>query len=349
MVNARSARRLLIVALLCLFAVAAGAVPLLRASASSSPRRRLGLEPRPATLNAGDHGAGGGHQRARLAQIDPRLEARVTGETGGTLTTVHFYSQALHKEADYVVFTPAGYGPGQALPVFYMLHGMPGMPMGFTTHAETEVRLEQLIRAGVVRPMILVFPDGRIDGRTQSDSEWANTQAGNYESLVADIVRNVDQRYATLPCRQERALAGLSAGAYGAANVGLHQVDLFGLVQVWSGYFTETHNGVFAHADPATMAYNSPIDYVRTMRGALRRYPLRIFVYAGRDDHAARQVPAMAAALQAEGAHESWALYPGGHSWKTWTPHVDQMLIMASNDFARPLDGGSASCSPPKH
>ncbi len=50
---------------------------------------------------------------------------------------------------------------------------------------------------------------------------------------------------------------------------------MFGLVQVWSGYFLETHSGVFAHASPATMAYDSPIDYVRTMRAALRRFALR--------------------------------------------------------------------------
>ena len=143
---------------------------------------------------------------------------------------------------------------------------MPGKPVAFTVNANIEVRLEQLIRARRVQPMLLVFPDGRIDGRTASDSEWANTPSGNFESYITNVIGDVDHRYATLPCRQERAIAGLSAGAYGAANVGLHQDSMFGLIQVWSGYFLETHNGVFAHADRAVMAYNSPIDYVRTMR-----------------------------------------------------------------------------------
>ena len=82
---------------------------------------------------------------------------------------------ALHKEADYLVYLPAGYRAKRPLPVFYMLHG---------------------------------------------DSEWANTPSGNYESYVTNVVSDVAQRFATLPCRQERALAGLSAGAYGAANIG---------------------------------------------------------------------------------------------------------------------------------
>jgi enterochelin esterase-like enzyme len=278
-------------------------------------------------------------------QIAPLLEARIAQETGGTLTTVHFYSPALGKQADYIVYLPAGYSPARRLPVFYMLHGMPGKPTAFTVNAEVEVRLERLIHEGRIAPMILVSPDGRIDGNTQSDSEWANTPSGNYESYLIDVVRDVDQRFATLACRQERAIAGLSAGAYGALNVGLHQDATFGLVQVWSGYFLETHTGVFAHADRAVMAYNSPLDFVRTMRGTLRHLPLRIFIYGGTDETDHTQIAAMATALQAVGAHESWAIYPGGHDWRTWTPHVDQMLKMANRDFHRPLGAASPICA----
>jgi enterochelin esterase-like enzyme len=282
---------------------------------------------------------------ARDGQIAPALEARIGHETHGRLVTVHFYSRGLHKEADYLIYLPAGYRAGRPLPAFYLLHGMPGKPVAFTVNANIEVRLERLIRMGRVEPMLLVFPDGRIDGRTASDSEWANTPSGNYESNITNVVGDVDRRYASLPCRQERALAGLSAGAYGAANVGLHQDAQFGLIQVWSGYFREIHDGVFANADRAVMTYNSPIDYVRTMRRTLERYPLRIFIYGGRDDPDSVQIPTMAAALRRAGADEAWAIYPGGHSWNTWTPHVDQMLVMANHDFEHPPGGASASCT----
>ncbi|HZE05846.1 MAG TPA: alpha/beta hydrolase-fold protein, partial [Solirubrobacteraceae bacterium] len=191
-----------------------------------------------------------------------------------------------------------------------------------------------LIRRHEVRPMILVFPDGRIRGRTKTDSEWANTSAGRFESYVVDVVHNVDRRFATLADRHDRAIAGLSAGAYGAANVGLHQVALFGLIQVWSGYFLQTHTGVFAHASRAQLYANSPLEYVHTMRPALKRYPLRIFIYTGTDDSDRFQTPPMAAALHAVGAHVRFAIYPGGHSWNLWSPRVDQMLTMASRFFA---------------
>lgn len=278
-------------------------------------------------------------------QIDPALEAQIDNETGGVLRTVNFYSPALHQRADYLVYLPAEYRPHRPLPVFYMLHGMPGKPVAFTVNANVEVNLEQLIAQRRVKPMILVFPDGRIDGNTQSDSEWANTPSGDFETYVTNVVADVDQRYSTLPCRQERAIAGLSAGAYGAMNIGLHQDATFGLVQSWSGYFIETHNGVFAHADRATMRYNSPLDFVRTMRQTFKLDPLRLFLYVGRDEEDRAQTPEMAAALNAEGADARWAIYRGGHSWKTWTPHIDQMLSMASHDFTHPLAGASATCT----
>lgn len=278
-------------------------------------------------------------------QLDPVLQQLVDNETGGRLTTINFYSAALHRQADYLVYLPAGYRPKRRLPVFYLLHGMPGKPVAFTVNADIEVRLEQLIHAHELKPMILVFPDGRIDGSTQSDSEWANTPSGDYESYVMDVVADVDQRFATLACRQERAIGGLSAGAYGAINIGLHQDPSFGLIQVWSGYFVETHNGVFAHADRTVMRYNSPLYFVRTLRSTLKQFPLRAFLYAGRDEVDAGQVPGMARALKRAGARESWTLVAGGHDWRTWTPRVDRMLIMASRDFARPLGGAPAACT----
>jgi enterochelin esterase-like enzyme len=257
--------------------------------------------------------------------------------------TVDFYSKALHREASYLVFLPSAYSPSRPLPVFYGLHGMPGRPLAFTVNAAIEPRLQLLIAQGRVPPMILVFPDGRIDGRIGSDSEWANTRSGRFESYVVDVVHDVDHRFATLPYRQDRVIAGLSAGAYGAANIGLHQVALFGAIQVWSGYFTETRNGVFANAPPAAMAYNSPIDYVRTMSQALRRYPLRAFIYTGTDDGDRGQTPPMAEALRAEGADAHYAIYPGGHSWDLWSPHLEQMLILAGYDFEHPLAAPLAS------
>ncbi|HTU95007.1 MAG TPA: alpha/beta hydrolase-fold protein [Solirubrobacteraceae bacterium] len=258
----------------------------------------------------------------------------------GRLRTVHFYSPALHRQADYIVYTPPGYdragASGERYPVYYLLHGSPGRPVVFTDIAQLPVRMDNLIAQHRMRPMILVFPDGRIGASTYSDSEWANTPSGDFAGYVMNVVRNVDHRFRTLAHRQDRVIAGFSMGAYGATNIALHHIRTFAALQSWSGYYTETRSGVFAHASAATLAANSPQDYVHRLRGLIARDPVRAFLFVGRDDDDSPQTGPMARALAAAGAQVTWALYPGGHDWQLWHAHLDQMLILASRDTRTP-------------
>ncbi|HET8976919.1 MAG TPA: alpha/beta hydrolase-fold protein [Solirubrobacteraceae bacterium] len=259
----------------------------------------------------------------------------------GRLETVSFYSAALRRRADYLVYLPPGYArTNRRYPVYYLLHGSPGRPQVYMDIAGLPVRMDNLISRRRMRPMILVFPDGRIGGSTFSDSEWANTRAGAYESYVIDVVHNVDQRFRTIRNRRDRVLAGFSAGAYGATNVLLHHIRTFANLQSWSGYYLETRTGVFAGASPAQIAANSPLDYVGRLRGVIARDPVRAFLFIGRDDNSSPQTKPMAQALAAAGARVSYALYPGGHDWQLWHAHLNQMLILASRDTSAPLRAG---------
>jgi len=260
----------------------------------------------------------------------------------GRLQTVHFYSPALHRTADYIVYTPPGYDRAQSrYPVYYLLHGSPGRPVVFLNIAQMPVRMDNLISEHRMRPMILVFPDGRIGGSTYSDSEWANTPSGAFGSYVADVVRNVDHRFRTIARRQDRVIAGFSAGAYGATNVALHHIRMFANLQSWSGYYVQTRSGVFAHASTATLRANSPLDYIGRLRRVIAANPVRAFLFVGRDDSDSPQTKPMARALAAAGAGVTYALYHGGHDWELWHAHLDQMLILASRDTTAPLPQAS--------
>jgi enterochelin esterase-like enzyme len=254
----------------------------------------------------------------------------------GRLLNVGFYSAALHRRADYMVYLPPGYSPSKRYPVNYLLHGMPGQPRVFVTIANLDVRLDNLIAERKAKPMILVFPDGRIGRSVYSDSEWANSPAGAYESYVLEVMHNVDSRFSTMPYRQDRVIGGFSAGAYGALNIALHHLSAFASVQVWSGYFTQTRSGVFAHATEATLAYNSPYRYVRRVAHQIRHDGLRVYMFAGRDDASSVQLLPMAARLRAAGARVADKFYPGGHDWGVWYPRLNQMLELASRDLGHP-------------
>jgi enterochelin esterase-like enzyme len=268
----------------------------------------------------------------------------------GQLQTVHFHSPALHRMADYLVYTPPGYDRGTArYPVYYLLHGSPGRPVVFTDIAQLPVRMDNLISERRMRPMILVFPDGRIGGSTYSDSEWANTPSGHFAGYVINVVHNVDHRFRTLAHRDDRVIAGFSAGAYGATNIALHNVRVFANLQSWSGYYLETRSGVFAGAGAAALDANSPLDYVHRLRVPLARDPLRALLFVGRDDDDSPQTGPMASALAGAGADVTWALYHGGHDWQLWHAHLDQMLMLASRDTSvppTPSQGEARSLTP---
>jgi enterochelin esterase-like enzyme len=257
---------------------------------------------------------------------------RLATAGSGRLMSVRFYSAALHKTDSYLIYLPSGYSRARRYPVFYLLHGLPGRSVSFTVIGHIEINMENLISQHRMGPMILVFPDGRIDGNTFSDSEWANTPSGNFDSSVAEVVRNVDDRFSTVANRKQRVIAGLSAGAYGAINIALHHLRTFGSLEVWSGYFIETRTGVFANASPAQLAYNSPLLFVHSLARTLHRYVLRAFLFVGRTDPASSQIVPMARSLRAEGAAVRYAIYPGGHDWELWNQHLDQMLILAWHD-----------------
>jgi enterochelin esterase-like enzyme/drug/metabolite transporter (DMT)-like permease len=268
----------------------------------------------------------------------------IAGAHPGHRIWVHFYSEALHRNYDYLVYLPPGYDPiHHRYPVYYLLHGSPGRPQVYTGIASMGTRMDNLIHRGRMQPMILVFPDGRIGGSTYSDSEWANTHAGRYESYVIDVVNDVDQRFATVAQRSARVIAGFSAGAYGAINIAVHNPTVFGNIQSWSGYYRQTRTGVFAHATPAQLAFNSPNEYVPRMSRRLRLTPLRAFLFIGRDDNSSPTEQPMAAALARAGARASYALYKGGHDWQLWHAHINQLLILAAHDAAAPLRAGRGS------
>jgi enterochelin esterase-like enzyme len=274
--------------------------------------------------------------------------APLSGARSGRLLTARFYSAALHRRSDYLVYLPPGYSRARRYPVYYLLHGAPGSPQDFISVVSLDVQLSNRLSEHQLRPMILVMPDGRIKGNTFSDSEWANTPAGNVESYVLDVVRNVDRRFAAIPSRAARVIAGYSMGGYGALNIALHHLSVFANVQSWSGYFVQSRkfSPVFARASAADLAYNSPLDYARTLaRVALARYPLRVYMFTGQSDPDGRGIGQVAAELRRAGAVVSYNLYPGGHDWQVWYGQVDPMMLMASRTVTHPLPAAAAAPS----
>ena len=167
----------------------------------------------------------------------------------GSVVRPSFASRALRDnplgdphEREVVVYLPPGYDApahrGRRYPVVFVLAGFTGRgSMLLNAGAWNEGfdrRLDRLIGAGKVRPLIAVLPDcfTRLGGSQYLDS----AATGRYETyLVRELVPWVDREFRTLPGPRHRAVMGKSSGGYGAMVQAMKHPGVFGSVAAHSG------------------------------------------------------------------------------------------------------------------
>jgi enterochelin esterase-like enzyme len=137
------------------------------------------------------------------------------------------------------VYLPPGYDDSDArYPVVFVLTGFTGRGVMQLNRAPftpaLDERLDALIGAGRIRPVIAVLPDcfTRYGGSQYLDSE----ATGCYEThVIEELVPFVDGRYRTAPGPGGRAVMGKSSGGYGSLVLAMRHPDVFGLAACHSG------------------------------------------------------------------------------------------------------------------
>jgi enterochelin esterase-like enzyme len=176
------------------------------------------------------------------------------------------------------VYLPPGFQATSRYPVIFLLHGFPGSPSGFYDSLQLAKVADHLISSHRVAPFVAVMPvAGRVTGK-RSDEEWA----GQWETyLVRDVVPWADAHLPLQAQQSDRAIAGLSAGAFGAVDIALRNPGMFGIVESWSGYFHPFRDGPLANAGAAELAAHDPTLLVRREAALLRRRQVRFFLTTG--------------------------------------------------------------------
>lgn len=224
------------------------------------------------------------------------------------------------------IYLPPGYTPDQIYPVLYLLHGFWGSPGSFVHGLHFATAADTQIAEGAAAPFIAVMPPGGPMTKTTS-GEWA----GVWESYIIDnVVPWVD---AHLPVdQQERAIGGLSAGGYGAIDMGLRHLGMFRTLESWGGYFQPFRDGPFVHASARQLDAHNPVLLLQQDASRLRRDHVRFFLSTGKAGHGsvnARwtfEFGNQLASLRVE--HKLWVLHGRGHLWRKQLP--------AAIDYAMP-------------
>ena len=271
-------------------------------------------------LSAAAHGADGSL---------PGFHRIATGPDGGTVVQGWIPNPILPRFfRPTLVYLPPGYDPARRYPVLYLLQGFPGAPyqyvdgIGLTAYADTR------IAAGALPPFLAVIPPAGIDAY---HGDWT----GVWERyLVRDVVPWADNHLPTIAARRGRVLAGLSAGGYGAVDIGARHPRLFSTLEAWSGYFRPLRAGALVHADAAGMRAHDPSLLVRSEAPLLRRLGTRFFLSSGttRDRATAAATKEFSAELRSlRLTHRLW-LGPGGHDGRLWRSQLPAALAFALTD-----------------
>ncbi|HEX4681025.1 MAG TPA: alpha/beta hydrolase-fold protein [Gaiellaceae bacterium] len=226
------------------------------------------------------------------------------------------------------VYLPPGFNAGERYPVVYLLHGMRGSPSEYIAATQLPTFADTEIATGRLRPFIAVMPAA---GSTPDyNGEWA----GPWErALVHRVLPWVDAHLPTQQTAAGRVIAGLSAGGFGAFDIGLRHPQLFGTVESWSGYFTPVHDGPFKNATRAVLAANDPTLLLVKQRAHLSK--TRFFVSTG-PAHSRWAPPSQtidyAARLRALGLRYTLRIYPSKDG--EWRDQLDDGLRWALGPLA---------------
>jgi enterochelin esterase-like enzyme len=226
------------------------------------------------------------------------------------------------------VYLPAGYAAtGRRYPVVYFLHGLPASPSSYTENAFVASAL-----AAAHDQAIVVAPQGaRNDNSDREYLDWSAHE--NWPAAIAhDLPACVDARFQTIANRYGRALLGLSAGGYGAFNIGLRNLAQFAAVESWSGYFVATDPTGDHVLDLGSAQANeaATVPSGLSLLRHLQRLPTLVAFYVGRQDSRFLVMnEQFDAALRRSGIAHTFQTYTGGHSSALWRAQAPAWLASA--------------------
>lgn len=230
-----------------------------------------------------------------------------------------------HATRPTVVYLPPGFSALDRYPVVYFLQGFRGSPFQYVSGIGLARVADELIAAHEISPFVAVIPPAGLTVRY--DGEWTGAWE-NY--LVDDVVPWTERHLPVAAGMHARILAGLSAGGYGAVDIGIRHPRLFGTLESWSGSFAAPHDGSLRHATAAQLAAHDPVLLVPREAEQLHRLGTRFFLSAGmRDRGAFREAIAFSAELSSlRIPHRLW-LGPGGHNGRFWASQLTPALRYA--------------------
>lgn len=150
----------------------------------------------------------------------------------GTISRELYYSGVMHGWKRCMVYTPPSYTRDAAdYPVVYMLHGGTANELDWICSGRIAQLFDNLFAEGRAVPFLAVMTNGMVRFSDSGNVVWDNALE---QMLIHDVIPYMDTHYRTKTGKWDRALCGLSMGAYMTNDIGFRHPELFGYI----GQFT---------------------------------------------------------------------------------------------------------------
>lgn len=232
----------------------------------------------------------------------------------------HFYkSDVVGDQRDYYVYTPPGYDQTKkkSYPVLYLLHGFSDDASGWTAVGRANVILDNLIADGKAKPMLMVMTLGygapEIVSYGFGAFRHVELRQKNFdkftESLLTEVVPQIEKEYRVTKDHNSRAIAGLSMGGAESLLTGLNHLDEFAWVGAFSsGGISDDFAGQFPNLDSK----------------ANQKLKL-LWIACGTDDGLIQVNRNFREWLKSKGVKVSEIETPGAHTWMVWRRNLSTL------------------------
>ena len=213
--------------------------------------------------------------------------------------------------------------------MLYLWHGGGGSELDWVTEGHTDIILDNLLALKKAVPMIVVIPNGDVGSPGPAAAPGAPAAGAGMQrydviekETVSDIIPLIEKHYRTLPNRENRAIAGLSAGGGISMNVGLKRLDVF----AWVGQFSSGMFGGVGGYAPFDVEKISP-GFLKDPAATNKRLKLLYFSCGEQDPRMPFQTKAVEG-LRAQKINLTFKSFPGVHEWKVWRHSLADLLPM---------------------
>lgn len=234
----------------------------------------------------------------------------------------NFYSDVLGMQSSAEVILPERPDPARKIPVLYLLHGL----SDDHTIWQRRTAIERYVSSYY---LAVVMPNGH-------RSFYTDMKAGRkyFTYMTEELPRLMESFFPFSSKREDRFVAGLSMGGYGAFKMAINRPDRYAAGASLSGVLdiagAWTRNGDFFPEVFGDEVVNPPDNVLASVDQLVADTPKnkwpKLFQFCGTDDFLYQDNLIFQAYVKKAGLPVEYREGPGGHSWDLWDAQIQEVL-----------------------